>query len=108
MTSHRLCAPADLDESRPFQVTVAGVRVAVVRTGTDVFAIEDRCSHEPAVALSDGEVDPTDCTIECAKHGSLFSLRTGHVLSMPAIKNVAVFPVSIDIDGLVSMPLPDQ
>lgn len=107
MTVHRLCEMFELDESRPIQVTVGGVRVAAVRVGTEIFAVEDRCSHERSVALGDGDVDPTDCTIECAKHGSLFSLRTGRVMCLPATEDVATFPTTIDTSGVVSATLPE-
>lgn len=108
MTAHRLCEMSELVESQPVQVTVDGVRVAVVRVGTEIFAIEDRCSHQRSVALSDGEIDAFDCTIECWKHGSRFSLRTGAVLSMPATEDVSTFPTVTDPDGVVSVVLPDQ
>ena len=108
MTTHRLCALAELSEAQPVQVTVGGVRIAAVRVGEEVFAIEDRCSHERSVALSEGEVDTVDCTIECMKHGSLFSLRTGEVLSMPATVNVATFPIVIGPDGYISVELPER
>lgn len=60
MTAYRLCEMSELAESQPVQVTAGGVRVAVVRVGTEIFVIEDRCSHERAVALSDGEIDASD------------------------------------------------
>jgi 3-phenylpropionate/trans-cinnamate dioxygenase ferredoxin subunit len=71
----------------------AGDRVvAVARIGDDFYAIGDVCSHED-VSLSEGELDAEECTLECAKHGSLFSLATGAALTLPAIKPVPVYEV---------------
>ena len=68
-------------------VDIDGVRYAVVRIGDEVFAIGDRCSHG-AASLSEGDVDVDDLTIECPRHGSLFSLETGAALTLPATRPV--------------------
>ncbi len=71
----------------------AGDRVfAVARIDDDFYAIGDVCSHEN-VSLSEGELDADECTLECAKHGSLFSLETGDALTLPALKAVPVYKV---------------
>jgi 3-phenylpropionate/trans-cinnamate dioxygenase ferredoxin subunit len=81
------------------RVVLDGVPVAVVRDERgDVHAIGDMCSHAE-VSLSEGEV--SDCTIECWLHGSQFDLRTGAALSLPAIRPVPVYPVTIDDTGAV-------
>jgi 3-phenylpropionate/trans-cinnamate dioxygenase ferredoxin subunit len=71
--------------------------VAVVRTGGEVFAIRDVCSHAD-VPLSEGEVD--DTTVECWLHGSRFDLRTGRPTGLPATKPVPVYPTMIDGDDV--------
>jgi 3-phenylpropionate/trans-cinnamate dioxygenase ferredoxin subunit len=71
----------------------AGDRVvAVARIDDDFYAIGDVCSHED-VSLSEGELDVDECTLECAKHGSLFSLETGDALTLPALRAVPVYEV---------------
>jgi nitrite reductase/ring-hydroxylating ferredoxin subunit len=45
------------------------------------MAVHDRCSHR-GCSLSDGTLDGD--TIQCACHGSRFSLRDGHVERGPA------------------------
>lgn len=74
--------------------------VCVVRVGDRFFAVEDRCSHA-LVRLSEGDVDPDECTIECWKHGSAFSLEDGKPQSLPATQPVAVYSVVRDGDELV-------
>jgi 3-phenylpropionate/trans-cinnamate dioxygenase ferredoxin component len=87
---------ADLKPGSAVRVVLSGVPVALVRTGDgDVHAVGDTCTHAD-VSLAEGEV--TGCEIECWLHGSTFDLRTGRPLSLPAIRPVPVFPVTLD-DG---------
>ena len=67
---------------------VDGREIAVARIGDEWFAIDDTCSHAK-VSLSDGIVEEDDATIECPKHGALFSLRTGAAMTLPATRDVA-------------------
>ena len=70
----RACALSDLPVEGVIGVEVAGEPVAVARTGGEVFALRDVCSHAE-VPLSEGEI--YDHTVECWLHGSCFDLRTG-------------------------------
>jgi 3-phenylpropionate/trans-cinnamate dioxygenase ferredoxin subunit len=98
VTWTRACAAAELVEDRPLGVVVDEVAVCLVRTGGELFAVHDECTHE-AVPLSEGEVD--DGVIECWRHGSCFDLRTGAVLNLPAIRPVAVYPVREAADAVL-------
>ena len=94
----RACALGDLTDNEPLGVEVKGEPVAVVRTGGEVFAIRDVCSHAE-VPLSEGEV--YDHTIECWLHGSCFDLRTGEPTGLPATQPVPVYPVKIEGDDVL-------
>ena len=94
----RACGLSDLPETGAVGVEVGGVPVAVVRTGGEVFALHDVCSHEE-VPLSEGEV--YDHTVECWLHGSCFDLRTGKPTGPPATKPVATYRVHIDGDDVL-------
>jgi 3-phenylpropionate/trans-cinnamate dioxygenase ferredoxin component len=98
----RACALADVPEEGAIGVEVAGVPVAVVRAGGELFALHDVCSHEE-VPLSEGEI--YDHTVECWLHGSCFDLRSGKPTGPPATKPVATYPVKVDGDDvLVALP----
>jgi 3-phenylpropionate/trans-cinnamate dioxygenase ferredoxin component len=97
-TYQRACALSQLPDEGAIGVEVAGVPVAVVRAGGEVFALHDVCSHEE-VPLSDGEI--YDHTVECWLHGSCFDLRTGKPTGPPASKPVATYPVKIDGDDVL-------
>jgi 3-phenylpropionate/trans-cinnamate dioxygenase ferredoxin subunit len=100
----RACALSELVDGTALRVEVDGLDVAMVRTGDDVYAIEDECSHA-AVALSEGEVE--GCEIECWMHGSRFDLRTGKPTGPPATEPVPIFPVRIEgADVLIDIDSP--
>ena len=63
----------------------------------EILAIEDRCSHDNGT-LAEGELDEETCTVECPRHGSLFDLRTGRPLNLPAYVPVDTFEVLVEGD----------
>jgi 3-phenylpropionate/trans-cinnamate dioxygenase ferredoxin subunit len=74
--------------------------ICLVRLGDAVYALADRCSHAN-YALSEGDVDARQGTVECWRHGSTFSLRDGVPQCLPAIKPVDVYPVTVEDDVVV-------
>ena len=103
MTWTRACSAGNLAEDTPLGVVVEGIPVCLVRAGGEVFAVHDECTHE-AVRLSEGDV--VDGVIECWRHGSCFDLRTGAVLSLPAVRPVAVYRVR-EVAHDVEVDVPD-
>ena len=66
----------DLQADRPRCVTAAGVPVLVVRSGGELRALHNRCTHRGG-SLAEGEV--SDGTVTCPLHGSVFALADGSV-----------------------------
>jgi len=99
MTSHRVCGLDALDEAVPVRAVLGDVEVIVVRCGSEIFGLENVCSHEK-FPLSDGEVDAASCEIECARHGAMFDLATGEPRSLPATRPVRTFPVVVHDGGV--------
>lgn len=100
MSPVRLCALDDLVDGGARRFEVDGRDLAVVRLGDRVYVIGDRCSHAD-VSLSGGEVDEGACTLECPKHGSEFDLRTGEPRSLPALRPVPTYAVSVAGDDVM-------
>jgi 3-phenylpropionate/trans-cinnamate dioxygenase ferredoxin component len=96
-----VAALADLAPGSATRFDVAGVAVAVIRIGDDVYAIGDTCSHGD-VSLSAGDVWCDEKEIECWKHGSSFSLVTGVPQTLPAIKPVPVYVARV-VDGMIEI-----
>lgn len=103
MTREKVCAVDELEPGTAQRFDVGGQRIALVRVGDEFYAVGDRCSHAN-VSLSEGDVHPEDCTLECWKHGSTFSLKTGEPTCLPATKPVPVYDVEV-ADGAVWVDL---
>jgi 3-phenylpropionate/trans-cinnamate dioxygenase ferredoxin subunit len=98
---------APLDEFPPGTekiVTVGWTSVGVYNCGGNLYAIEDRCSHDDG-PLCEGDWDEDECRVVCPRHGSQFDLATGRPLTLPAIEPVDTFPVVVE-DGIVRVELP--
>ena len=74
---------------------VAGHYVAIFNVDNKFYAIEDVCTHDDG-PVAEGELRGT--TIECPRHGACFDIRTGAVLSMPAIKPVPSYETRVEGD----------
>lgn len=77
--------------------------IAVFNVGGSFYAIEDRCTHDDG-PLADGDLD--DFAVTCPRHGARFDIRTGKVLSLPAVVDVPWFPVRVT-DGQVQIGFED-
>jgi 3-phenylpropionate/trans-cinnamate dioxygenase ferredoxin subunit len=87
---------ADVDELQPGErkvVEVGGRYIALFNIGGEFFAIADVCTHDGG-PLAEGELD--DHIIECPRHGATFDVRTGEVLSFPAITPLPSYQVKIE------------
>jgi 3-phenylpropionate/trans-cinnamate dioxygenase ferredoxin subunit len=86
---------ADVPEGAAVRVEVGDVPICLVRSGGEVYAIRDVCSHAD-VPLSEGEVEGT--TVECWLHGSRFDLTTGKPTGLPATVPVPVYDTKVEGD----------
>ncbi len=75
------------------------LEIGVFNCNGEILAIEDRCTHDDG-PLAEGEFDLERCTVECPRHGSLFDLRTGKPLTLPAYVPVDTFEVRVDDDTI--------
>lgn len=101
MTSRvRVCALSEVEPGTARRFDVDGHRIALVRCDDDFYAIGDRCTHAD-VSLSEGEVLCEEGEIECWKHGSTFSLRTGEPQSLPATRPTPVYDVVVEEDDVL-------
>jgi len=77
------------------------LEIGIFNCAGELFAIEDRCSHDDGVLL-EGELDQERCAVECPRHGSWFDLRSGKALNLPAYQPVDTFPVLVE-DGVIKL-----
>ncbi len=90
-----VCPVSELQPGDMRLVEFDDLEIGVFNCAGTVYAIEDRCSHDDG-PLVEGELDQEQCTIECPRHGSLFDLKTGKPLTLPAYVPVDTFPVIIE------------
>ena len=95
----RLCGMQDVASGEARCFDVKGRRVALARIGDEYFAVDDTCSHAD-YSLSEGDVDVEECALECPAHGSLFDLRTGDALTLPAVSPVDAHEVAASDEGV--------
>jgi 3-phenylpropionate/trans-cinnamate dioxygenase ferredoxin subunit len=81
---------------------VDGRAIAVFNIAGTYYCIADVCSHDDG-PVAEGELDGTE--IECPRHGARFDVRSGKVLSFPAIVDIPAYPVRVE-DGDVLIGLP--
>lgn len=79
-----------VSDMTPLGVEVDGVAVVVVRCGPELYAVEDRCTHD---GESLGEAQVEDCQIICPRHGAHFCLRSGEALTPPAYEPLRTYRV---------------
>lgn len=93
--------PGQLEEGRPVRVVVDDTPVLLLRHGTTIHAIHDRCSHR-GCSLTEGELDGE--AIVCGCHGSRFDVRDGSLLAGPATAAQPAYAVR-EHDGRIELRL---
>ena len=96
-----VCPLSELPPGAARIVEWEDLEIGVFNCAGELFAIEDRCSHDDG-PLAEGELDESTCTVECPRHGSLFDLRSGRPKTLPAFAPVETFPVRAE-DGQIKL-----
>lgn len=94
-----VAASSEVEAGQPHAVDADGTPVMLVRHGSDINAIHDRCSHRGCL-LSDGKLEGD--VITCSCHGSKFDVRDGSLLHGPATVGQPAFDVR-ETDGRVEV-----
>lgn len=93
----------ELDNGERLIVDIDGDPIAVFNIGGEYYAIMDICSHDDG-PVAEGPLDEYE--IECPRHGAHFDVRSGEVLSLPAVVDIPAYPVRVDGDEIqVGVPL---
>ncbi|MEZ4667002.1 MAG: non-heme iron oxygenase ferredoxin subunit [Anaerolineae bacterium] len=75
--------------------------VVIFNVAGAYYAIEDVCTHDDG-PLAEGTLD--NCTIECPRHGATFDIRSGKVLTAPALVAVPSYIVKIVNNEILIAP----
>ena len=90
----RICEAEAIPEGHAARVEIGDLPIALFNVGGEFHCLDDTCSHALA-SLSEGELHPDDCSVECPLHGSQFDLRSGEPISLPAVEAVRVHRVEV-------------
>jgi 3-phenylpropionate/trans-cinnamate dioxygenase ferredoxin subunit len=94
-----VCPLSELPPGSMRLVEWEDVEIGVFNCAGTFYAIEDRCSHDDG-PLAEGPFDESRCAVECPRHGSLFDLKTGKPLTLPAYEPVDTFTVIVEDDTI--------
>ncbi|MFD1613262.1 Rieske (2Fe-2S) protein [Sphingomonas tabacisoli] len=98
MADYRFAAHlSDLPEEGIASSVLDGQEILVCRSGGEVFAVENVCSHA-GQPLAGGRV--RNGWIMCPFHGARFDLETGQPLGPPAECPIRTYPVRIFGDAV--------
>jgi nitrite reductase/ring-hydroxylating ferredoxin subunit len=97
MTVKKIGMVKDLEYAPLKGVVVDGKEILVVKTGTTIFAIRNKCTHM-GCKLSGGKLEGE--TVRCPCHGSVFNIRTGEVVKGPAKNPEPSYPVTVENDEI--------
>jgi nitrite reductase/ring-hydroxylating ferredoxin subunit len=92
MALHRVTTIRDLPPGSARGFEIAGHRIAVFNLDGSFHVIDDECPHEGG-PLSEGLVS-SGC-VSCPWHGAEFDVRTGKVLTPPAVEDVHSYKVIV-------------
>jgi 3-phenylpropionate/trans-cinnamate dioxygenase ferredoxin subunit len=92
----------DVPNGERLFVEIDEQQIVIFNISGQYFAIGDVCSHDNG-PLGDGDLEGYEVT--CPRHGAVFDVRTGKVLSLPAIVDIPAFPTRV-VDGQIEIGLP--
>ena len=91
---------ASAEDVPPEELTAVSTErgpVVLAKVGGEIYALEDRCSHQD-YPLSAGELE--DGEVECIFHGARFDPCTGRATRLPAVAPVRTFDVEVRDGGV--------
>jgi len=81
----------DVEENNGVNHSIALIRLVE----QEWSALENVCTHDNG-PLADGIVNLTECSVECRRHGARFHMKTGEVISMPAIHPIRTYVLKVE------------
>jgi len=96
-----VCSIDDLPPGERLFIKVGDAPIVVFNVDGEYFAIDDTCTHDQGPL---GEGDLEDHQIICPRHGARFDIRSGEVLTLPAVKDVNTYPIRV-VDDRVEIGL---
>lgn len=97
MARERVAASSDVPVGEVRVVQCGARSLAVSNVDGTLYAIDNLCTHDGG-PLGEGRL--RNGRVICPRHGAAFDARTGRVLSLPAVKSVAAYDVTVEGDAV--------
>jgi len=97
MSEQRVAAVSDVPAGEVRVVQCGDRSMALSHLDGAYFAIDNRCTHDDG-PLGEGRL--RNGRVICPRHGAAFDAKTGRVLSLPAVRSVRAYPVTVEGDGV--------
>ena len=95
---------SELPNGERLFVDINDTPVVIFNIAGGIFAISDVCSHDDG-PVGDGDLEGFN--IVCPRHGAEFDVRTGKVMSMPAVVDIPAYPVQVR-EGMIYLGVPKE
>ena len=93
----RIAALSELPEGELRVVDCNGRSLAVSNVGGELYAIDNVCTHDSGPL---GEGTLRGDRVICPRHGAAFDARTGRALTLPAVRGVHAYAVTVEGDDV--------
>jgi 3-phenylpropionate/trans-cinnamate dioxygenase ferredoxin component len=94
-----ICNIDDLPAGERLLIDLDNKPVVIFNLAGKYYAMDDVCTHDDG-PLGEGEVEGYE--IICPRHGARFDIRTGKVLTLPAVQGVQAYPIRVK-DGMLEI-----
>lgn len=87
---------AEVGELAPGETKVVkagGKDLMLCNVNGEYYCVDNVCTHDGGT-LSEGELIEDE--IECPRHGAHFNVKTGAVMTLPAVFPIATYPVKVE------------
>jgi 3-phenylpropionate/trans-cinnamate dioxygenase ferredoxin subunit len=95
---------SELPNGERLFVEVEGKAIVIFNIADQFFAIDDVCTHDDG-PLGDGDLEGYN--VVCPRHGGEFDVRTGKAVQLPAVVDIAAYPVRVQ-DGMIQVGIPRE
>lgn len=92
----------DLPNGERLFLEIDGQPIVIFNIAGEYYAIADVCSHDDG-PVGEGRLEGFE--IVCPRHGARFDVRSGEVLSLPAVVDILAYPVRAR-EGQIEIGLP--
>ena len=97
MARERVTAASEVPEGEVRVVSCRGRSLALSNVEGSLHAIDNVCTHDNG-PLGEGRL--WNGRVICPRHGAAFDAATGKVLSLPAVRDVVPYEVTVEGDDV--------